>query len=133
VKAQGGFVKAADSDTPALSQFWSGGAFTAGEGGYVDFTSYAGFNWWKNQVRLQLLDMGIHAAWNDNNEFEIWDDAARCDGFGETLPISLARPTQTLLMARSSYEATWEHAPQERPFVLTRAGSPGIQRYAQSW
>ncbi|HEX3051862.1 MAG TPA: TIM-barrel domain-containing protein, partial [Aggregatilineaceae bacterium] len=76
---------------------------------------------------------GIDATWNDNNEFEIWDDAARCNGFGDPLPISLLRPIQTLLMNRASYEAQRESRPDERPYLLSRSGCPGIQRYAQTW
>ncbi|HVU12797.1 MAG TPA: glycoside hydrolase family 31 protein [Phototrophicaceae bacterium] len=131
--ASGGLIKAAESDAPALTRFWSGGAFEHGEGGYVDFTSAAGYQWWKDQLKSALLDFGVDAAWNDNNEFEIWDDAARCAGYGEEIPLALARPLQTLQMARASYEATLEHKPDERPFVLSRSGCPGIQRYAQTW
>jgi alpha-glucosidase len=36
-------------------------------------------------------------------------------------------------MARASFEATSEFTPNERPFVLSRSGCPGIQRYAQTW
>jgi alpha-glucosidase len=133
VANQSGFVKDGDSDAPALSDFWSGGAFQSGEGSYVDFTSTAGYNWWKSRATEVLLNIGIDSLWNDNNEFEIWDDAARCNGFGREIPISLARPLQTLLMGRASYEALREFAPDKRPFVLSRSGCPGIQRYAQTW
>lgn len=51
----------------------------------------------------------------------------------ETIPISMARPLQTLLMAHASLTATQTYNPDERPFLLTRAGCPGIQRYAQTW
>lgn len=133
LRACGGMVKASDSDDPALCRFWSGGAFESGEGGYVDFTSQAGYDWWKTQLKSALLDFGVDAAWNDNNEYEIWDDDARCDGYGDEFSIALARPLQALQMARASYEATLEHKPDERPFVLSRSGCPGIQRYAQTW
>jgi alpha-glucosidase len=36
-------------------------------------------------------------------------------------------------MARAAYEASLEYYPNLRPFVLSRAGGPGIQRYAQTW
>jgi len=36
-------------------------------------------------------------------------------------------------MARASYEAQLEARPSERPFLISRSGSPGIQRYAQTW
>lgn len=131
--AQGGLIQDADDDAPALSTFWSGGAFEAGQGGYVDFTHPAGYAWWQRRASEQLLAYGIDALWNDNNEFEIWDDAARCAGFGQMIPIGQARPLQTLLMGRASYEALQAHAPHLRPYVLTRSGAAGIQRYAQTW
>jgi alpha-glucosidase len=36
-------------------------------------------------------------------------------------------------MVRASWEAQVAAHPDERPFVLTRAGCPGVQRYAQTW
>ena len=45
----------------------------------------------------------------------------------------LLRPTQALLMTRASREAQLAAKPHERPFTVTRAGGPGIQRYAQTW
>jgi alpha-glucosidase len=133
LKAQGGFVRAADADEPATHEFWSGGLFQYADGSYVDFTHGAGYDWWKAGVTNALLAYGIDAIWNDNNEFEIWDDQARCAGFGDALPVGLARPLLTLLMARASYEAMQAYRPDQRPFLLTRAACPGAQRYAQTW
>jgi alpha-glucosidase len=133
VAEQGGFIQAADSDGPETARFWSGGAYEFDEGAHVDFTSAAGYSWWKTSVTEALLKVGIDAIWNDNNEFEGRDDAARCAGFGAPFPIGLGRPLQTLLMARASFEALQTYHPAERPFLLSRAGCPGIQRYAQTW
>ncbi|NDJ61503.1 MAG: glycoside hydrolase family 31 protein [Chloroflexi bacterium] len=141
VARSGGFIKAAgeaanedaDADRPALSRFWSGGRGESAEGAHLDFTSEAGFAWWGERIADALLHYNVDGIWNDNNEFQLWDDAARCDGFGAPLPIGLARPLQTLLMARASTEALHRHRPDLRPFVLSRAGAPGIQRYAQTW
>ena len=36
-------------------------------------------------------------------------------------------------MARSSFEGVKKLAPEKRPFVLTRAGFAGIQRFAAVW
>ncbi|MBZ0310712.1 MAG: glycoside hydrolase family 31 protein, partial [Anaerolineae bacterium] len=128
-----GFIQSADADEPEAGRFWSGGAFESGLGGYVDFTNPAAYEWWQQQLKKQLLDYGIDGIWNDNNEFQIWDDAARGHGFGEEIPIGLSRPIQTLLMVRAAYEIQKKHKPDLRPFVLTRSGAPGVQRYAQSW
>src|SRR3989304_1833466 len=38
-----------------------------------------------------------------------------------------------LLMNRAGYEALRRQRPQHRPFVLTRSGWAGIQRYAWNW
>ena len=122
-----GFVKSSESDAPEVSMFWGGDA------SYLDFTNPQTFDWWKQNVRQQLLEYGILGVWNDNNEYEIWDDDARCNGFGDTLPVGLVRPLQALLMALASYEAQREFRPNDRPYLLTRSGCPGIQRYAQTW
>ncbi len=127
VAALGGFVKQAESDQPEINMFWGG------EGSHLDFTNPAAYAWWQENVTQALLDYGIDATWNDNNEYEIWDDEARCHGFGEPTRIGLLRSVQTLLMVRASYEAQRAARPDERPFVLSRSGCPGIQRYAQTW
>lgn len=131
VAGKGGFIRAGDA--PALSTFWSGGLRQVAPGSLIDFTSAAGYEWWQAQVKSALLDYGIDVAWNDNNEFELSDDEATCDGFGRPIPLALARPLQTLLMVKASAEATQAHKPNARPFTLTRSGSPGMQRYAQTW
>jgi len=84
-------------------------------------------------VKEQLFDYGIDSTWNDNNEFEVTQPDARCMGFGREIPISLARPLQTLMMMRASYDIQLENAPDERPFLISRAGAPGMQRYVQTW
>jgi alpha-glucosidase len=40
---------------------------------------------------------------------------------------------QALLMTRASFEEQARHKPDERVYSITRAGCPGIQRYAQTW
>jgi len=129
----GGFIRDPETGEPALCRLWSGGEAQSGIGAYVDFSSEVGFEWWQQHIRSALFDFGIDAVWNDNNEFGLWDDEAVCAGFGEPFRLSLGRPLQTLFMAQASYEASLEHYPKLRPFVLSRAGCPGIQRYAQTW
>ena len=80
-----------------------------------------------------MLDYGFDTGWNDNNEYGVMDDDARCAGFGAPLPLHRSRPLQPLLMTRASFEAQARHRPGEVPFSVTRAGCPGIQRYAQTW
>jgi alpha-glucosidase len=112
---------------PHLNTFWGG------KGSYIDFTSDTGYRWWQEQVRDHIIANGIDSTWNDNNEYEVWDDEILCKGFGNPVPVYLIRPVQTLLMTRASWETQCQQNPQLRPFLLTRSGCPGIQRYAQSW
>ena len=122
----GAFVNSAPSGKPSISQFWDG------EGAHVDFTHPEGVRWWQQSLARELLDYGI-LGWNDNNEYEIWDEQAASHGFGQPIPIERSRPLQPLLMTRATYEAQAARFPDERVFTVTRAGPPGIQRYAQTW
>jgi alpha-glucosidase len=121
----GAFVT--DTARPLLSQFWDG------EGSYIDFTSPAGIAWWQEGLARAVLSTGIDSGWNDNNEYELWDEAATCANFGQATPLELVRPIQSLLMTRATIEAQRRHSPTERAFTITRAGCPGIQRHAQTW
>lgn len=76
---------------------------------------------------------GIDSTWNDNNEYEIWDGEARCHGFGQPIPIKLIRPVMPLLMMRASMEAQQEYHPNIRPYLISRSGCAGMQRYVQTW
>lgn len=113
--------------TPHFVQFWDGA------GAYLDFTNPATLAWWKDKVARELLDYGLGSTWNDNNEFEIASPAARMHGFGSPRPAIEAKPLQSLLMMRASRQAQQAHAPDKRPFVVSRAGAAGMQRYAQTW
>nr|WP_318272631.1 TIM-barrel domain-containing protein [Paracoccus saliphilus] len=84
-------------------------------------------------MTTQLPAHGIDSTWNDNNEYEIWDRGAHCHGFGEPIDIALIRPLQPVLMSRASRDAQAEYAPDQRPYLISRSGAPGIQRYAQTW
>ena len=125
--ASAGAFVVGEGGGPASSQFWDG------EGAHVDFTSRAGVEWWRRKLRETVLDLGVDAAWNDNNEYGLPEEGAVCAGFGEPMPLDLARPLQPLLMTRASLDGQHSRAPLERPFVVTRSGCPGIQRYAQTW
>lgn len=133
VENMGGFIKEAETDEPVLDYTWGSDFNFSKEGSHLDFTNPDTYEWWQTMAQDVLLGKGIDSLWNDNNEFALWDDDARCHGFGEEIPLGMARPLQSLLMTRASYEAQRENRWQERPFVLTRAAAPGSQRYAQTW
>lgn len=124
----GGFL-VLDSETrkPAVAQFWDGLGF------HLDYTNPKGRAWWRNGIETALLDHGFVTVWNDNNEYEIWDEDAVCDGDGRPFRQALARPAQALLMTKLSHEAQAAREPGKRQYAITRGGCAGISRYAQTW
>lgn len=119
-------IESRDGD-PAWVQFWDE------VGAYLDFTNPDTIDWWKSRVKDSLLKHGIAATWNDNNEFEIWSPDAIARGFGHAYPAHRAKVLQTQLMMRASHDAQREHAPERRPFLVSRAGGVGMHRYVQTW
>lgn len=124
---KGLFVKNSD-DTPFITEFWDG------LGSYLDFTNAEAFDFWKDRVTQTLLEYGINATWNDNNEFDIKDCAAVAEGFnGLPVKASRIRPVLTYLMVASSYQAQIAKNPNLRPFLSTRSGGIGVRQFAQTW
>ncbi len=118
---------AGEDGEPGWVQFWDE------VGAYLDFTNPRTLAWWKDKVKSALLDYGISATWNDNNEFEIWSPGVLAHCFGQPRPARWVRALQPLLMMRASRQAQYEHDSGSRPFVVTRSGSAGMHRYAQTW
>lgn len=128
VEAFQGFVRDADDPSkPHMTQFWGGPA------AYLDFSNERTSAWWSARVTEALLEKGIVATWNDNNEFEVWDPEAPVSigGLGGT--IAAMRPVETQLMLRASALAQRRFAPSKRPMLVSRSGGPGLQRYVQTW
>ncbi|MFB3166776.1 glycoside hydrolase family 31 protein [Neobacillus sp. 179-C4.2 HS] len=124
---KGMFIKSEDGKTPEMAQFWDE------VGAYLDFTNKETYAWWKKKVTEALLEYGIDSTWNDNNEFEIWTKNVKSNGFGQEVNFELVRALQPLLMMKASYEAQKEFSPEVRPYLISRSGSPGMQRYVQTW
>ncbi|MBV8624561.1 MAG: glycoside hydrolase family 31 protein [Herbaspirillum sp.] len=124
---QAGLLICDSKGEPAWVQFWDE------VGAYLDFTNPDTLAWWQSNVKRALLDYGISATWNDNNEFEVWTADALAHGFGQPHPVQQAKVLQTMLMMRASRQAQLEAAPQERPFLVSRSGGAGMQRYVQTW
>ncbi|MDR3508238.1 MAG: glycoside hydrolase family 31 protein, partial [Caulobacteraceae bacterium] len=122
-----GLLIAEADGAPAWTQFWDG------PGAYLDFTNPAALDWWKAQVTASLLNVGVTSTWNDNNEFEIRSPKAMAHGFGAPRPAREIKPLQTLMMMRASRDAQVAHAPDKRPYLVSRSGGVGMHRYVQTW
>jgi alpha-glucosidase len=103
---------------------------------FVDFTNPRAREWWKDNMKF-LPDNGIHGYWNDMNEPAVGGsylpDNLLFDFDGHKANALQAKNLYGMLMARSSYESALKFGGNRRPFVLTRSGFAGVQRYATVW
>ncbi|MFD2366582.1 glycoside hydrolase family 31 protein [Pseudoduganella sp. GCM10020061] len=102
---------------------------------FPDFTAEAGRAWWRKEVRT-FADAGVAGLWNDMNEISTWGQAMPNNvlfGFdGAATTHKEGRNVYALQMTRASYEGM-KQATGKRPFMLTRAGFAGLQRYTAIW
>ncbi|MFG3049227.1 glycoside hydrolase family 31 protein [Streptomyces sp. NPDC048241] len=112
----------------------------AGDSVFPDFTHARARAWWGGLYE-ERLEQGFAGFWHGAHEPSGWD------GFGEpSLPRSArhalegrggdhreAHNVDALCMARAAYEGLRELSPGERPFVLSRSGWAGSQRYGGVW
>jgi alpha-glucosidase len=103
---------------------------------FPDFTNEEARTWWADQMSV-LTENGVEGFWNDMNEPAAWGqhlpDLIEFDYEGEGGTHKKARNVYGMQMARSTFEGGKKLLGGKRPFVLTRAGYSGIQRYAAVW
>lgn len=122
------FVHDANDKEPVVGIWWGGA------GTFWDFTKPEARAAWKKNLKEMLLDLGARSLWNDNCEFDgILDKDAVCDFDGKKATIGEIRPVMPNLMNKIAVEAIKEAHPETRPYVLSRGGFAGIQKYAQTW
>ncbi|MFE5758223.1 TIM-barrel domain-containing protein [Streptomyces massasporeus] len=111
-----------------------------GEAVFPDFTHARVREWWGGLYEERLAQ-GFSGFWHDMNE------PTSFTAFGEsTLPRSArhslegrggdhreAHNVYALCMARAGYEGLRKLAPEERPFLFSRSGWAGMQRYGGTW
>jgi len=102
---------------------------------FPDFTGEKGRAWWRSEIR-RYTDAGVAGIWNDMNEISTWGqkmpDNVLFDFDGHPTTHLQGHNVFGLEMARSSYEGA-RAALNKRPFVLSRSGYAGLQRYAAIW
>jgi alpha-glucosidase len=112
------------------------GSVWPGECAFPDYHRHATRGWWSKQVRRWLAETQVDGLWIDMNEPSARDvngSIMEVRHNGGKLPHATARNTYALEMARATQAAMSRHDPDGRPFVLTRAGFSGIQRFAAMW
>ncbi|MEV5388520.1 glycoside hydrolase family 31 protein [Streptomyces sp. NPDC052721] len=116
------------------------GVAWAGESVFPDFTDPRARAWWGGLYE-ERLGQGFAGFWHDMNE------PTSFSAFGEpTLPRSARHALEgrggdhreghnvyALCMAQAAYEGLRQLVPEERPFLFSRSGWAGLQRYGGTW
>ncbi|MFL6656833.1 MAG: TIM-barrel domain-containing protein [Massilia sp.] len=102
---------------------------------FPDFTADAGRVWWRREVQT-YASAGVAGLWNDMNEISTWGQRMPSNVLfnfdGAPTTHKQAHNVYALEMVRASYDGMKE-ATGQRPFMLTRAGFAGLQRYSAIW
>jgi alpha-glucosidase len=112
-----------------VGQVWPGDCI------FPDFTSSRTREWWGGLYK-EMVQHGFEGFWNDMNEPALFasPNATMPDNVKSSIGMHpYFHNLYGMLMARATFEGVSKLAPQSRPFVLTRAGFAGVQKYAWSW
>lgn len=120
------------SGEPFVGPVWPGQSV------FPDFTEDDVSRWW-GDLHTFYTEMGIEGAWNDMNEPAVFNESKTMDidtihgNNGSPVTHGEVHNLYGLLMSKATFEGLGRHLGGNRPFVLTRAGYAGIQRYAAVW
>lgn len=123
------FVRYPDGET-YVGSVWPGRSY------FPDFARDRTRAWWGGHL-ARLRGQGVRGIWNDMNEPAVWGKAfpnevlmRDADGAAD---FKRMHNLYAHLMAQATYESLRAARPDERPFVLTRAGFAGTQRWSAVW
>ncbi|NUO20217.1 DUF5110 domain-containing protein [bacterium] len=127
--AGGHFVKFPDHSVH-IGEVWPGQSY------FPDYSNPKTRAWWGKHV-AQFRKRGVRGFWNDMNEPACWGQAFPLETIFNDNGLNSSHKKMhnlyALHMAQATYEGLLKEFPNERPFILTRAGFAGMQRYAAAW
>ncbi len=147
IKVDGGYDAYTQMNAQGLAvqNAWGGefrGEVWPGLSVWPDFTMAATRDWWAGRIE-DFASIGIDGIWNDMNEPAVFnvpsktmpdDNRHRADAdLGGTNVHRKYHNIYGMQMSRATREGMLRAFPDRRPFVLTRAGYIGGQRYAAMW
>lgn len=112
---------------------------------WLDFSYTPTRDWWLGKLTNYLADYSFGGIWNDLNEpnennmpldvlFELDGRYGGAAANGDSRNwVQVNRNTFNVLECSLTYEAMATAFPSNRPYVISRAAWPGIQRYALGW
>jgi alpha-glucosidase len=127
-EAQDNFCKTASGRT-YFGRVWPG------KTAFPDFFKESCQDWWADKI-ADFTQCGIGGIWIDMNEPACGDINAMDMLFerdGKLVPHQVGHNEYGTKMAQATHRGLLQAKSKERPFILSRAGSPGIQRYAANW
>ncbi|MBM7573019.1 glycoside hydrolase family 31 protein [Aquibacillus albus] len=109
-----------------------------GNSAFPDFTNSDVRQWWGKNHKF-YTDLGIEGIWNDMNEPAVFNETKTMDvkvmhdNEGDPKTHRELHNLYGFLMGEATYEGMKHQLNGKRPFLLTRAGYAGVQRYASVW
>ncbi|MGF7049574.1 alpha-glucosidase [Paenibacillus sp. DS2015] len=109
-----------------------------GASAFPDFTVEEVRLWWEEKHRY-YTDLGINGIWNDMNEPAVFNATKTMDldvvhgNDGDPRTHRELHNIYGMLMSMATQQGLKKQLKGERPFVLTRAGYAGVQKYAATW
>lgn len=115
----------------------AGGVFTGlvwpGFAVFPDFSLPETRRWWAGYAR-RFFELGFEGAWLDMNDPSTGSIDCRDMRFDHGhRPHEACHNRYALLMARATRDGLMAARPDRRPFLLSRSGSTGSQRYCAHW
>ncbi|MEQ8820247.1 MAG: glycoside hydrolase family 31 protein [Sumerlaeia bacterium] len=134
LERDGFFLTRTGETEPYVGEVWPG------EVHFPDFTNPEVRRRWGAYQGTTLLDPGVDGIWNDMNEPSCWNDPRKTlpldathHDFGVGRSHEEIHQIYGMAMAQASCEGIEAERPDARPFVITRSGWAGVQRYAMLW
>jgi len=109
-----------------------------GSSAFPDFTNSQVRAWWGKRHQF-YTDLGIEGVWNDMNEPSVFNETKTMDlsvvheNDGQPKTHRELHNIYGLMMGAATYHGLKQQLENKRPFLLTRAGYAGVQRYATVW
>lgn len=105
---------------------------------FPDFTKPEVRTWWAGLFKELIKENKVAGVWNDMNEPAVFEegtfpDDVRFDYDGASCSHLKAHNVYGMQMARATYEGIKQNGYPNRPFVITRSGYSGMQRYSSVW
>lgn len=123
LEKDGVLVKSKEHGPAAVMKSWWG------NGGMVDFTSESAGNEWHDRRRKPLIDAGIAGHWTDLGEPENYPDKAWYHGFGAGHDQAANHNLYNFAWSASIARGYERQKSNRRPFILSRSGTAGSQRF----